>query len=154
MGNAFSKRYGWAVPILLALALAVFVSLFNGAYPMPAGLSAKILFYLLSHFHVVNSPFDLRELTVMRIIRPPRVLLAVLAGTGLGMAGTALQGMMRNPLVGPDIVGVTSGAAFGGIVAILLDYPPMGVLAMAFCGGLIAMIAPLDSPGWPAQETR
>ncbi len=142
-GNAFSNKYGWAVPILLASALflAALASVCVGAYPMSAGHSLRVLLYLVSHFHVAsNSPFDLRELTVMRIIRPPRVLLAMLAGVGLGMAGTALQGMMRNPLVGPDIVGVTSGAGFGGIVAIMLDCPPIGIVALAFCGGLIAMI--------------
>jgi iron complex transport system permease protein len=48
--------------------------------------------------------------------------------------------MMRNPLVGPDLVGVTSGAAFGGVMAMLLDWPPVGIIGLAFCGGLGAMM--------------
>ena len=75
----------------------------------------------------------------MQIVRLPRVLLATLAGLGMGMAGTALQGMMRNPLVGPDIVGVTSGAAFGGVLAMLFDLTPAGIIGLAFCGGMLAM---------------
>jgi iron complex transport system permease protein len=47
--------------------------------------------------------------------------------------------MMRNPLVGPDLVGVTSGAAFGGVMAMLLNWPPAGIVGLAFLGGLGAM---------------
>jgi iron complex transport system permease protein len=46
---------------------------------------------------------------------------------------------MRNPLVGPDIVGVTSGAAFGGVLAMMFDWPPAGIIGLAFCGGLVAL---------------
>ena len=55
------------------------------------------------------------------------------------MSGTALQGMMRNPLVGPDLVGVSSGAAFGGLLAMLWDFPPAGIVGLAFAFGLGAM---------------
>jgi iron complex transport system permease protein len=55
------------------------------------------------------------------------------------MSGMALQGMMRNPLVGPDLVGVSSGAAFGAVMAMLLDFPSAGIVALAFCCGLLAM---------------
>jgi iron complex transport system permease protein len=79
-------------------------------------------------------------LTVLKIIRPPRVLAATLAGLGLGMSGTALQGLLRNPLVSPDILGVTSGAAFGGVLAILFDLPPAGLIGLSFAGGLLAMM--------------
>lgn len=141
-GNAFSDKYGRFLPALLVLVLlaAVIASLGIGGYPMSAGRSLRAMFYLLSPFHdAADSSFDLRELTVMGIIRPPRVLLALLSGVALGMAGTTLQGLMRNPLVGPDIVGVTSGAGFGGAAALLLELPPTGLLLFAFCGGLLGM---------------
>jgi iron complex transport system permease protein len=140
---SFTQRHGWSVLMLLGLVLlvAVFASLCVGAYSLSLGRAAKLLLYLLWPFHSsALSQFDLKEITVMKIIRPPRVLLATLAGMGLGISGTALQGMMRNPLVGPDIVGVTSGAAFGGVVAIALELPLLGVIALAFAGGLLAMI--------------
>jgi iron complex transport system permease protein len=57
----------------------------------------------------------------------------------MGISGTALQGMLRNPLVSPDILGVTSGAAFGGVLAIALGLPPAALLGLAFAGGLLAI---------------
>jgi iron complex transport system permease protein len=129
-------------PWLLALGLfAAFVgSLCIGAYPMPIGRALDILFHSVWPFSWPTHPvFDLKEITVMEIIRPPRVLVATFCGVALGMSGTALQGMMRNPLVGPDLVGVTSGAAFGGVLAMLFDVPPIGIIGLAFCGGLGAM---------------
>jgi iron complex transport system permease protein len=86
-----------------------------------------------------NPPWTVKELITVQVIRLPRVLMATLAGLGLGISGTALQGMMRNPLVGPDIVGVSSGAAFGGVLAMLFDMPPVGIIGLAFCGGVLAM---------------
>lgn len=139
----FIQRHSWATLMLLGLALllAIFASLCVGAYPISLTRAAKLLLTLAWPFHgSALAQFDLKEITVMKIIRPPRVLLATLAGMGLGISGTALQGMMRNPLVGPDIVGVTSGAAFGGVVAIALELSSVWVIALAFCGGLLAMI--------------
>jgi iron complex transport system permease protein len=136
------KKYGWAVPFLLGagVLLAMLASLCIGAYPMSFGRAAQIVLRLAWPFPIpANSPFGAKELTVVQIIRLPRVLLATLAGMGLGMSGTALQGMMRNPLVGPDIVGVTSGAAFGGVLAMMFDWPPAGIIGLAFCGGLVAL---------------
>ena len=116
--------------------LALVASLCVGAYPMSFARSLEVLFHLLWPFSWPERPaFDLREMTVIEIIRPPRVLVATFAGVALGLAGTALQGMMRNPLVGPDLVGVSSGAAFGGVLAMLLDFPPVGLIALAFALG-------------------
>lgn len=138
----FTVKYGWAVPIVLgvALTLAIFASLCIGMYPMSWSHAVTILLGLVWPFHSAGvSAADLKELTVMKIIRPPRVLEAALAGLGLGIAGTALQGMLRNPLVSPDILGVTSGAAFGGGLAIALEWPPLALARFAFAGGLLAM---------------
>lgn len=140
--SSVRKKYGWVVPLLLGagVLLAMLASLCIGAYPMSFGRAAQIVARLAWPFPIpANSPFSVKELTVVQIIRLPRVLLATLAGMGLGMAGTALQGMMRNPLVGPDIVGVTSGAAFGGVMAMMYDLPPAGIIGLAFLGGLVAM---------------
>ena len=138
----FAKKYGWAVPVLLVLALlaAMLASLCVGAYPISMLHAARILLHLAWPFDAAsNAQFNLKEVTALKLIRPPRVLLAALAGLSLGMAGTALQGMMRNPLVGPDIIGVTSGAAFGGVVGITLELSPLWIIVLAFCGGLLAM---------------
>ncbi|HTV32966.1 MAG TPA: iron ABC transporter permease [Methylocella sp.] len=120
---------------------AIVGSLCIGAYPMSFWKALLIVSHLAMPWPLPeNPPWDLKELTVVEIIRLPRVLLATLAGIALGMSGTALQGMMRNPLVGPDLVGVTSGAALGGVMAMFFDWPPVGVIGLAFVGGLGAMV--------------
>jgi iron complex transport system permease protein len=58
--------------------------------------------------------------TIVLQVRGPRVLAALLVGAALAAAGTAYQGMFRNPLVSPDILGVSSGAALGAVLAIFL----------------------------------
>ncbi len=135
-------RPGWIVPLLLIVAVfaAIVGSLCIGAYPMSFWHAGDILAHLAWPFALPDHPtWTLKEQAVVQIIRLPRVLLATFAGMALGLSGTALQGMMRNPLVGPDLVGVSSGAAFGGVMAILFDFPPTGIVALAFCGGIGAM---------------
>lgn len=60
-------------------------------------------------------------------VRGPRVLAAVLVGAALAVAGTAFQGLFRNPLVSPDILGASSGAALGAVLGIFLS---LGVVAI------------------------
>lgn len=70
-------------------------------------------------------------------IRLPRICLDFLVGGALAASGTALQAMVRNPLVSPDILGLTSGAAFGAALALSLDWLPLQPAAFAF--GLLAV---------------
>lgn len=140
--SGFLKEFAWLVPpsLVVLLFLAVFASLCIGEYPMSFGHTAKLILHVLSPFHSASSPpWNLREIAVVKIIRPPRVIVATFTGLGLGIAGTALQGMLRNPLVGPDILGVSSGAAFGGVLGVSLALSPIGVLALAFAGGFLAI---------------
>jgi len=132
-----------AVPaLLLLLLLAVLGSLCIGIYPVPLTDVGKMLLGLsLPESLRPATHWSAAEQAAVLVIRLPRVLMAVLAGAGLGLAGTSLQGMMRNPLVGPDLVGASSGAACGGMLAILLDWPSWGLLAGAFAGGFIALLA-------------
>ncbi|HYG54499.1 MAG TPA: iron ABC transporter permease [Burkholderiales bacterium] len=77
--------------------------------------------------------------TVVFQIRGPRVLGALLIGAALAAAGTAYQGMFRNPLVSPDILGVSSGAALGAILGIFLSLDILLTQLFAFAGGLAAV---------------
>jgi iron complex transport system permease protein len=81
---------------------------------------------------------------VLWAIRLPRVALGVLVGAGLGLAGAALQGVFRNPLAEPGLIGVSSGAAVGAAAVIVLGVAPLGVMTVplaAFAGGLAASAA-------------
>src|SRR5262249_59855629 len=75
---------------------------------------------------------------VILYIRGPRVIAAVLVGAALAVAGTAFQGLFRNPLVSPDILGASSGAALGAVVGIYFSLGIFGIQGLAFIGGLAA----------------
>jgi iron complex transport system permease protein len=77
--------------------------------------------------------------TVVLQVRGPRVLAALLVGAALAAAGTAYQGMFRNPLVSPDILGVSTGAALGAVLGIFLSLNIFWVQMFAFAGGLFAV---------------
>jgi iron complex transport system permease protein len=72
-------------------------------------------------------------------IRGPRVLAAILCGAALAVAGTAFQGLFRNPLVSPDILGASSGAALGAIIGIFFSLGIVAIQGLAFAGGLLAV---------------
>src|SRR5262245_4440575 len=72
-------------------------------------------------------------------VRGPRVLAAALVGAALAVAGTAFQGLFRNPLVSPDILGASSGAALGAVLGIYFSLGVFAIQALAFAGGLAAV---------------
>ncbi|MFJ5366739.1 FecCD family ABC transporter permease [Pectobacterium punjabense] len=82
---------------------------------------------------------DPRKVTVFWNIRVPRMLAALLIGAGLAAAGAAYQGMFRNPLVSPDILGVSAGAGVGATCGIFLGLPMLFIQLLAFAGGLGAV---------------
>lgn len=72
-------------------------------------------------------------------VRLPVVAMALLAGGSLGLCGATLQGVFHNPLVDPHIIGVTSGSAFGGTLAILLGFDIISMMGCTFFFGLAAL---------------
>jgi iron complex transport system permease protein len=74
-------------------------------------------------------------------IRGPRILAAALVGAALAIAGTAFQGLFRNPLVSPDLLGASSGAALGAVLGIYFSLGVYAIEGFAFIGGLIAVTA-------------
>lgn len=80
-----------------------------------------------------------QDYAVLMLIRLPRVIFAILVGAALASSGAVYQGLFRNPLVSPDILGVSSGAAVGASIAIILNFNNFGVQTMAFGFGLAAV---------------
>ncbi|MCC3298929.1 FecCD family ABC transporter permease [Arthrobacter caoxuetaonis] len=80
-----------------------------------------------------------QEATVIMDVRLPRVLLAFLVGGALALGGACLQALFRNPLVSPDIIGVTSGASFGGVLVLTLGLSGGWMVGGAFGFGLAAL---------------
>ncbi len=90
-------------------------------------------------FGEVKSYLD-KSWVVVEIVRLPRVLEVIVCGMGLGLAGAAMQGVFRNPLVGTETSGVTPAAAFGGVLAILAGWSAWAVVASAFAFGMLALV--------------
>lgn len=82
---------------------------------------------------------ELEEAVVLNI-RLPRILCAALVGAALSAAGASYQGMFRNPMVSPDLMGASTGAGFGASLAILLGMSYFGIMVTAFCFGLGAVL--------------
>lgn len=77
--------------------------------------------------------------TVVLNIRLPRILLALLSGAGLSVAGAAFQALFSNPLATPDTLGVATGASFGAVLAILFGLSAMTIQVFALLTGLLAV---------------
>ena len=119
---------------LLIVLLVVALSLGRFAIS-PGELKTVLWAKLTGSKHALPATFD----AVIFQIRAPRAIAAVLVGAALAAAGAVYQSLFRNPLVSPDILGVSSGAAFGAVLAILLALPVVAVQGFAFAGGLIAV---------------
>lgn len=144
-----TRRRSAAMLVLAGLfAAAVLLSIGIGAVHISPGEAAALLLGPLG-FDLPWQASPAQEL-VLHSIRLPRTLLAVLAGAALAVTGAALQGLFRNPLADPGLIGVSSGAAlaaalvivFGGFIHALL--PPAAVSHAlpvgAFAGGLVATL--------------
>ena len=81
-----------------------------------------------------------QQATLFFNVRLPRILLALMVGCCLSVAGAAYQGTFQNPLVSPDILGASQGAAFGAAVAILLGFTSVMVSVSAFCFALLTVL--------------
>ncbi len=86
---------------------------------------------------------DRTAVFVVRELRLPRVVLSVLVGAGLGVSGAALQGVLRNPLAEPSLLGVSGGAAVGAVLAVTAGLLIALVPIAAFAGALAAVFVAL-----------
>lgn len=109
----------------IVIAVAVMVVLFFGSfmvgqYPIdPVGV-VEIIGAQLFGFDCSQS--DMAQ-TIVWKVRLPRICAALLVGAALSIAGAVYQGLFKNPMVSPDILGASSGAGFGAALAILLSLP-------------------------------
>ena len=122
-----------ALALLIALAIIAF-SLGRFAIS-PGDLITVVWAKLSGGTHTLPTTYD----AVIFQIRGPRVIAAILIGAALSGAGAVYQNMFRNPLVSPDILGVSSGAALGAVLAIFLSLPMFAIQGFAFAGGLVAV---------------
>jgi len=120
------------------LALGLLVAFTVGRYPVTL---AELIEVLVSRLTGRATTVPPAVENVVLLVRGPRVVAAVLVGGALAVAGTAFQGLFRNPLVSPDILGASSGAALGAVLGIYFSLGVIGIEGLAFAGGLVAVAA-------------
>lgn len=113
--------------LVLGLIAAMLIGAAIGPFPLSPGRIVAVL---------AGARGDAQAVTVLWNIRLPRVLAAALVGAALAAAGAAYQTVFRNPLVSPDILGVSAGAGFGAVLGILLGLPVMAIQMLGFGFGL------------------
>lgn len=132
------RKERWILAILAAALLAgCLISLTVGRYAIP-----------LSHMPTLFKEFitgtvseaNRSEVTVLFVVRIPRILLAVLVGSSLAVSGAAYQGLFQNPMVSPDILGVSSGASVGAAIGLLLSFSSVWVHLLVFLFGTGAVL--------------
>ncbi|MFE2940194.1 FecCD family ABC transporter permease [Streptomyces sp. NPDC059255] len=132
-GGLVVRRVGWTAAGVVAVLLAVLLSLAVGARAVPP---SAVVDALLS-----GGRGDDAE--VIRQLRVPRTLIGLMVGAALALAGTALQGITRNPIADPGILGISQGASVGVVLAIALAgvHTLAGYVWFAFAGAGVASVA-------------
>ena len=139
MEQTTHKQYAWKFIVLAGVFLVV---LFGSALLGRFNLTPHQLFSLLrSQFQAVEPCWPVGSENVLFEIRLPRIAAAALVGASLALAGVAYQGMFRNPMVSPDILGASTGAGFGAALAILCGAGYFAISATSFFFGLVAVFA-------------
>ena len=149
-GRSHGDRSAIARLVILLLALGVVVT---AALSLTAGAADASAYAVLRHWVFGGSaagPLSLRDQVIIQDIRLPRILMGILVGSGLAISGAVLQGLFRNPLADPGLVGVSAGASLGAVSIIVLGgtslAPVVAVLGIyalplfAFLGSLIVTL--------------
>ena len=134
---ASKNKYRLFISVLVVILLLVSVaSLCIGQYKIPV---KNVISILLNRFFPENGNWNDTMFRVVMYSRLPRVIAALLIGASLALAGSAYQGVFRNPLVSPDLLGVSNGACVGAAVSILLRLGYFGTVIFAFVFGVVAV---------------
>lgn len=145
--GADSRTWLILAGLLLLLLAVLMVSLWTGAVAISGAEAMHILWHQVGG---TAEGFTLQQERVLLYIRLPRLVLAMVVGAALAVAGAGLQGLFRNPLVEPSLIGVSSGSALFAVIAIVFGSTLSGFWAVlsgpyllpicAFAGGLIATL--------------
>ena len=117
--------------------VATLASLMLGRFPITPAEAGGML---ASQVVPIEPFWTSQQETLFFQVRLPRIVLALLVGCSLAAAGAAFQGTFQNPLVSPDILGASQGAAFGAAVAILLGLGAFGISAFAFAAAIVTVM--------------
>ena len=132
------RHYWWKLILLIAVTVVGFFwSFFIGRYPLTIG---EVIDILRSSFMPVERYWDDTMTTVVLNVRFPRILAAILVGGALSAAGASYQTMFKNPMVSPDLLGVSAGAGFGAAFVMLGSGAWWEIQSSAFFFGILAVL--------------
>lgn len=123
--------------MFVLLILTFFFSVCIGRYAISP---LEVVQSLIHYFVPSSAGVDEIKYNVIMQVRMPRIILSMIIGAGLAASGTAYQCIFGNPLVSPDILGVSAGAGFGAALAILLSASAVGIQSQALFFGLLAVV--------------
>jgi len=130
--------------LVIMLLSSILITISLGSVPIPLGTTAKILLNKLPAIDIERT-WNIVQEDIILSLRLPRIFLAMIVGAMLGTAGIAFQGVLRNPLADPYILGVSSGAAVGAASAILFVNPAsflanIAIPLFAFIGAILSLL--------------
>lgn len=134
------KKMGKLIGILILVLVILFlISVVAGRYVM-----SPVQIIELIKEKILGMPFSNgAAASVLFQSRIPRVIVAILIGYALSMSGAAYQGIFRNPMVSPDLLGASAGAGFGAALGLLLSLPTVGIQFLAFGFGIASVLITL-----------
>lgn len=131
------KRFSiFIIALIVLLLLTASMALCIGQYEVSIG---NVVSILLNRLFGVSGNWTDTMYRVVMYSRLPRIIAAIAVGASLALAGASYQGVFRNPLVSPDLLGVSNGACVGAALSILLGLGYIGNVVFAFAGGIIAV---------------
>ena len=134
------RKYYFTIAGLSAiLVVGAYISIHMGSVKIPMSAAFQFVFPSLFAEKIPDLELD-SFMTIIKDIRVPRILAAILCGLALSVSGAAYQSMFRNPLVSPDLLGVLAGAAFGALIGMLTGHAFIGAQVGAFIFGILAVV--------------
>ena len=136
------KRYAMPLSIVGCLIL-IYLCTIVGITSIPFGEANRILLHEVLHLPVNMEGISAGNIAIIWNVRLPRVILGFLTGGALAVCGAAYQGIFKNPMADPFILGVSSGAALGASIGIVMHFSAdflglNGTAVLAFAGGLFS----------------
>ena len=134
-----------------ALVAVAAISMAVGSFPVPVRDVTGVLWAAITAGDA-GVPENVRAIVLQ--VRGPRVLAALAVGAALASAGAAYQNLFRNPLVAPDVLGVSAGCALGAVAGIFMGLPIAAIQGLAFAGGIAAVSLVLAIGSWVRGHDR
>lgn len=133
------EKDSYIILLLLLILLIVFAFSFCiGSYKLSIG---EVITIFYGRLMGISNSFGANVDTVVFLVRMPRIIAALIIGGALSVAGSSYQGLFRNPMVSPDILGASGGAGFGAALGLLLSLDAFEVQMLSFLCGLGAVLA-------------